>query len=70
VNEEGIQITKVRGRIFDWIGGIKVFAMFHPSYLLRNASRAPGSPKSLTWEDIQNVRKMYDQLLSGKNIDI
>lgn len=70
VNEEGIQITKVRGRIFDWIGGIKVFAMFHPSYLLRNASRAPGSPKSLTWEDIRNVRKMYDQLLSGKDIDI
>jgi DNA polymerase len=44
--------------------------MFHPSYLLRNASRAPGSPKSLTWEDIQKVRKMYDQLLAGEEIDI
>lgn len=70
VAQDGIQITKVRGQLFDWIGGVKVFAMFHPSYLLRNASRAPGSPKSLTWEDIQKVRKMYDQLLAGKEINI
>ncbi|PNE19998.1 uracil-DNA glycosylase [Mesotoga sp. Brook.08.YT.4.2.5.1] len=70
VERDGLQITKVRGQLFDWIGGIKVFVMFHPSYLLRNASRAPGSPKSLTWEDIQKVRKMYDQLLAGEEIDI
>jgi len=70
VEQDKIQITKVRGQLFDWIGGVKVFAMFHPSYLLRNASRAPGSPKSLTWEDIQKVRKMYDQLLAGKEINI
>ncbi|MGC9322170.1 MAG: uracil-DNA glycosylase [Kosmotogaceae bacterium] len=70
VAQDGIQITKVRGQLFDWIGGVKVFAMFHPSYLLRNASRAHGSPKSLTWEDIQKVRKMYDQLLAGKEINI
>ncbi|MBN2396597.1 MAG: uracil-DNA glycosylase, partial [Candidatus Atribacteria bacterium] len=32
----GEGISKVRGQWFDWIGGIKIFPMFHPSYLLRN----------------------------------
>jgi len=30
--------------------------MFHPAYLLRNDTRAPGGPKSLTWRDIQEVK--------------
>ena len=50
-------ITKVRGTFIPWRGGIKIFPMFHPSYLLRNPSRAKGSPKYLTWLDIQQVRK-------------
>ncbi|MDO4262879.1 MAG: uracil-DNA glycosylase [Deinococcus sp.] len=29
--------------------------MFHPAYLLRNDTRVKGGPKSLTWEDIQEV---------------
>lgn len=29
--------------------------MFHPAYLLRQDSRAPGAPKSLTWRDIREV---------------
>ena len=29
---------------------------------LRNPSREPGKPKSLTWADIQEVRRKYDQL--------
>ncbi|MFM7085638.1 MAG: uracil-DNA glycosylase [Cyanobium sp.] len=34
--------------------------IFHPSYLLRNASREPGSPKWLTWQDLQAVRRRLD----------
>ncbi|HCR71619.1 MAG TPA: uracil-DNA glycosylase, partial [Anaerolineae bacterium] len=34
------------------------------SYLLRNQSKAPGSPKSLMWEDIKEIRKKYDELMS------
>jgi uracil-DNA glycosylase len=37
-----------------------VMPLFHPSYLLRNASREKGSPKWLTWQDIQEVRVAYD----------
>lgn len=54
-------ITKVRGTWYEahdrW-----VMPMFHPAYLLRNQSRKPGSPKALTWQDIQEIRRKYDEL--------
>jgi len=55
-------ISKLRGQWFDWRGGKKIFPMFHPSFLLRYASRQPGSPRYLTWEDIQEVKRTYDLL--------
>lgn len=56
-------ITKLRGEWHEWHGRY-VMPIFHPSYLLRNPVRTPGSPKSLTWQDIQEVRRKYDELLS------
>ncbi len=56
-----IKMTEMRGKYQQWEGGIRIFPMFHPSYLLRNASKAPGSPKALTWSDIQEVRRVYEQ---------
>lgn len=53
-------ITKSHGTFFSWRGGIQLLPMFHPSYLLRNPSRAKGSPKYLTWIDIQKVRWWLD----------
>ncbi len=55
-------ITKLRGQWFDW-NGRSVMPIFHPSYLLRNPSRQPGGPKSLTWKDIQEVRRKFDELV-------
>lgn len=55
-------MSKLRGQWFDWRGGKRIFPMFHPSFLLRHESRAPGSPKYLTWQDIQEVRRVYDLL--------
>jgi len=55
-------ITKLRGQ-WSQIDGRWVMPIFHPSYLLRNPSRRPGSPKSLMWEDIQEVRRKYDELV-------
>jgi DNA polymerase len=54
-------ITRLRGQ---WIqsDGRWIMPIFHPSYLLRNPSRNPGSPKSLMWDDIRAVRQKYDQL--------
>lgn len=58
---EKVAITKIRGTWLDW-QGVKVFPMFHPAYLLRNPARTPGSPKHLTWQDIQEVKRVMDAL--------
>ena len=58
-------ITSVRGKWFekDFTGyRAKMMPIFHPSYLLRNDSREKGSPKWLTWQDIKEVRRVYDEL--------
>jgi DNA polymerase len=55
-------ITKLRGQWFEW-NGRDVMPIFHPSYLLRNPARTPGSPKALTWQDFKEVRRKYDELV-------
>ena len=52
-------ITKLRGRWQQWEGRW-LMPIFHPSYLLRNPSRQQGSPKWLTWQDLQEVRRRLD----------
>lgn len=54
-------ITKIRGQWLEWQGRW-CMPIFHPAYLLRNNSREPGSPKWLTWQDIQRVRDRLQQL--------
>lgn len=63
-------ITKLRGQ---WrqgqspgLAGRWLMPVFHPSYLLRNPSRERGSPKWLTWQDLQDVRRRLDQI-AGDN---
>jgi uracil-DNA glycosylase len=58
-------ITKLRGtwtrhRQRDGLWEALLMPMFHPAYLLRNDSRAAGGPKSLTWRDIREVRRVLD----------
>lgn len=59
---QALGITKVRGQWFDGPFESKMMPIFHPSYLLRNPSHAPGSPKALMWQDIQEVKRAYDAL--------
>jgi len=54
-------ITRLRGNWFPWHGRW-LMPIFHPAYLLRNPSRNPGSPKALTWQDIREVRRKYDEI--------
>lgn len=54
-------ITSLRGA-WTQFEGRWIMPIFHPSYLLRNPVRDPGSPKALMWEDIREVRKKYDEL--------
>jgi len=57
-------ITNLRGG-WTQMDGRWVMPIFHPSYLLRNPSREPGSPKALMWGDIREVRRKYDELIKG-----
>lgn len=61
-------ITALRGRWFDW-RGVQLFPMFHPSYLLRNDSRQKGSPKDLTWQDVQNLKARLDEITKRKGTE-
>jgi DNA polymerase len=54
-------ISRLRGRWFDW-RGISVMPMFHPSYLLRyEYDKKQGGPKHLSWLDIQEVKRKWDE---------
>lgn len=57
-------ITKIRGKWYQWQDKW-VMPIFHPAYLLRNPSREAGSPKALTWQDIQEIRQKYDELIKN-----
>lgn len=57
-------ITSLRGK-WTQLDERWLMPIFHPSYLLRNPSREPSSPKSLMWDDIREVRRKYDELMAG-----
>lgn len=55
-------ISKIRGKWLDTpFYGAKAMAIFHPSYLLRNASSEPNTPKWLTWQDMKLIREHWEQ---------
>lgn len=54
-------ITRLRGQWRPWQGRW-CLPIFHPSYLLRNPSREPDTPKWHTWQDLRAVRARLDQL--------
>ncbi len=55
-------ITSLHGQ-WSQIQGRWVMPIYHPSYLLRNPSKEPGSPKAQMWDDIREVRKKFDELV-------
>lgn len=62
LNKTGI--TTLRGKWMQ-VDGRWLMPIFHPSYLLRNQSREIGSPKSLMWNDIREIRRKFDELMAG-----
>ena len=49
-------LTRLRSEVHDF-NGIKLMVTYHPAALLRNPHWKKG-----TWEDVQKVRKLYDEL--------
>ena len=65
VLEEQLSISKVRGQWYqatvDYMPDpLYIMPMFHPSYLLRQQSKEKGSPKWLTWQDVQEVKSALE----------
>jgi uracil-DNA glycosylase len=50
-------LTSLRGKIFE-LGDTKVMVTYHPAALLRNPNWKRGC-----WEDVQQFRKLYDELV-------
>lgn len=55
-------ITKARGNWFLGPNNAKMMPIYHPSYLLRNDSREKGSPKWQMWQDIKEIKRVYEGL--------
>lgn len=55
MTKEGI--TKIRGQLFAGPCDSKMMPVFHPSYLLRYASIAEGTPKWLMLQDLKKVKE-------------
>ena len=51
-------LTKMRSNVHE-INEIKTMVTFHPAALLRNPNW-----KKPVWEDVQKLRKLYDELVS------
>ncbi|MCD8024578.1 MAG: uracil-DNA glycosylase [Candidatus Gastranaerophilales bacterium] len=58
IKEKKLTITKARGRVFEYENGIKLVPIFHPSYLLRQHSTEPNSPRELMLKDLKMIKKM------------
>lgn len=59
--KKNIPISKIRGQFFEIdVKGKKYKAMpiFHPSYLLRNHSIEPNTPRYFMLEDLKNIKKI------------
>ena len=65
-------ITRLRGQWQRGSGealeGRWLMPMFHPSYLLRNASREQGSPKWHTWQDLKGLQEKLQALEASKGV--
>ena len=67
LKDEDAKISRLRGKEITWEGGIKLFPIFHPSFLLRNNGTEEGSPKWQTWQDMKKIKEFYDFYSIGEN---
>lgn len=60
VKDKKLTITKARGQVFEFENGIKLVPVFHPSYLLRQHSTEPNSPRDLMLKDLKMIKDMSE----------
>jgi DNA polymerase len=57
LRDDKLKISEIRGRSYDWDGGIKIIPIYDPNFLIRSNDKKKGSPKWLTWKDMENIKK-------------
>ena len=60
--DDDLKITEIRGKWLNIFDDIEVMAISHPSYLLRQHSTEPNSPRWLMKKDLEKVKVMLDEL--------
>lgn len=56
LKDETLKIDTIRGREFEWEGGIKLLPLYDPSFLQRDTNKQKESPKWLTWQDMKRIK--------------
>ncbi|OQY41820.1 MAG: hypothetical protein B6227_03975 [Fusobacteriia bacterium 4572_74] len=62
LRDHTLKISEIRGKTYDWDGGIKINPIYDPNFLLRNSDKKKGSPKWLTWKDMEEIKKIMEDI--------
>ena len=62
MRNSSLKISEIHGRTYNWDGGIKITPIYDPNFLIRNTDKKKGSPKWLTWKDMESIKKSIDTL--------
>ncbi len=62
--KEDFKISQIRGKWLNIFENIDSMVIFHPSYLLRNHSTEPGSPRWYMLKDLESVKKRLESYKS------
>ncbi len=60
--DEDLKLTDIRGKWLNIFDDIEVMAIFPPSYLLRQHSTEPNTPRWFTKKDLEKVKATLDDL--------
>lgn len=62
LSKKNFSITKEHGKIFKFSNQTMLIPIYHPSYLLRNPQKTPGSPKHQVWEVMKKIKAIYSSI--------
>ncbi|MCK5780753.1 MAG: uracil-DNA glycosylase [Psychrilyobacter sp.] len=60
MRDNSLKINDIRGKTFNWDGGIKIIPLYDPNFLMRSHDKKKGSPKWLTWKDMEAIKNLTD----------
>jgi DNA polymerase len=62
MRDDTLKISEIHGKNYSWDGGIKLIPIYDPNFLIRNSDKKKGSPKWLTWKDMEYIKKTMEEI--------